>query len=384
MNILILNNNRKDTTSLVYHYCKLGHNVFYPMPFAENILKWEGHCLWPMLLSWSAEDPSVTNFEYHQFSKLENLPYGEDKFLFLEEWVDPIADHDVKLKLIDFKKENTKIDAYHITDAAADDWETFSAYINKYIPNAIKIDSGFNHFSINRVESSENICEYLPASFEGIGKYYGKNSVKFYRHSHEIKVLGIDPEEFHTNKRLNNNFYSFNHNFSVRHPEEFKVFEIFKNWFSTKDITLHNFGGNKRGVGADIEFSGDDGLTGNFVTLSPRSAAIKHLNSRATIHFKGTDWAGGVEAYARFTFSPLIVLEEYSGGTNLNQFDRDDSSIFTCKDLLEGCFYITKLLDNDFYLTCLEKNKKLEQKIFSEEYWNSWKSFLSVIERELE
>mgnify|MGYP001284308993 CR=1 FL=1 len=99
MNILILNNNRKDTTSLVYHYCKLGHKVYYPMPFADNILNWDGHCLWPMLLSWSTENPNVTNFDYHEFKSLGNLPYGEDKFLFLEDWVDPVADRDVTVKL---------------------------------------------------------------------------------------------------------------------------------------------------------------------------------------------------------------------------------------------------------------------------------------------
>jgi len=379
MNILILNNNRKDTTSLAYHYCKLGHSVFYPMPFADNILNWDGHCLWPMLLSWSAEDPSVTNFEYH-FSNLENLPYGEDKFLFLEDWVDPIADRDVFVKLLDFNKENIHIDAYHITDAAADDWEHFGPFIEKYIPNAKRIDSGFNHFSVERVKDSDNICEYLPASFEGVGRKLGKNSVGFYRHSHEIKVLGIDPDLHHFEDRLNNNFYSFNHNFSVRHPEEFKIFETFRNWFAGKNINLYNFGGNKRGVGADIEFSGNNGLTGNFMTLSPRSAVLNHLNSRATIHFKGTDWAGGVEAYARFTYSPMIVLGVYTDGTKLNQFQREGSSIFSCRDLFDGCYYITRLLNDQFYADCIEQNKRVESKIFSEEYWKSWKVFLENVE----
>ncbi|HIL26871.1 MAG TPA: hypothetical protein EYG21_05745 [Nitrospinaceae bacterium] len=380
MNILILNNNRKDTTSLAYHYCKLGHQVFYPMPFADDILDWSGHCLWPMLLSWSTEDPSITNFEYHDFSSLGKLPYGEDKFLFLEEWVDPIADHDVTVKFIDFRNDATPIHAYHITDAAADDGTRFFAFVDQYIPYAKKIDSGFNHFSVQRVHNSENICEYLPASFEGIGNKLQKNSVGFYRHSHEIKVLGIDPEDYDTSLRLSNLFVSFNHNFAVRHPEEYEFFEIFKNWFAKKGIEIYNYGGNKRGVGADIEFSGDQGLTGKFTTLSPRTAILKQLNSRATIHFKGTDWAGGVEAYSRFAYSPMIVLAPYTEGTNLNQFGREGSSVFTCYDLLDGCHYITRLLDETFYLKCIEENKKLESKIFSENYWNSWRNFLERIE----
>ena len=105
MNILILDKHRRDTTSLIYHYCKLGHDVFSPKPFTGSIFKWDEHCVWPHLLSWSKEDENLTNFEYHKFYEKKEFPYGEDNFLKLEEFVQPIADKDVQLQLVDFERE---------------------------------------------------------------------------------------------------------------------------------------------------------------------------------------------------------------------------------------------------------------------------------------
>ena len=85
MKILILDINRRGISSLVYHYTKLGHEVFYVKPFSTNLIDWQAVCLWPILLSWASEDPSQTNFHYHGYDKLSELPYGEDNFLYLEE-----------------------------------------------------------------------------------------------------------------------------------------------------------------------------------------------------------------------------------------------------------------------------------------------------------
>ena len=85
MKILILDTNRRDISSLIYHYCKLGHETFYIKPFSTDLLDWKEIVLWPMLLTWSTEDPNLTNFHYHGYNKLEDLPYGEDNFLYLED-----------------------------------------------------------------------------------------------------------------------------------------------------------------------------------------------------------------------------------------------------------------------------------------------------------
>ena len=65
MKILILDTNRRGITSLFYHYCKLGHEVFYIKPFSIPELDWNKVVLWPALLTWATEDPSKTNFHYH-------------------------------------------------------------------------------------------------------------------------------------------------------------------------------------------------------------------------------------------------------------------------------------------------------------------------------
>ena len=380
MNILILDKHRRDTTSLIYHYCKLGHKVFAPKPFSGSIFKWEEHCVWPLLLTWASENSDLTNFEYHRFYEMEEFPYGEDNFLIAEDFIKPVADKDVSIQLVDFEKEKIDIDAFHLTVSAGNDWERYGEFVKRHCPDAKMIHSAFNHFSQDRIGWSQNVVEYLPASYEGLAHRTGiKNFTKFFRHPHEIQVLGIESHKSSIAERHSHNlFVSFNHNFAVRHPDNFKVFEFMKQFFKQHHVELINFGGNIRGQGADLKYSQDAGITGNNTTLSPRESVKMYLKSRGVIHLKGYDWAGGVESDARHTGTPFIITSQYAAETGLSStFGYEEKSHFCCNNTFDICYHMTRLLDNDYLLRSVQSVEKLNKNIFTDSYWKSWENLIS-------
>jgi hypothetical protein len=223
------------------------------------------------------------------------------------------------------------------------------------------------------------VVEYLPASYEGLAERRNiKNFAKFFRHPHEIMVLGIDPSKFDQNERLKEKlFVSFNHNFSVRHPENFKIFEFMREFFNQHGVKVINFGGNIRGQGADLRYSKGFGITGNNETLSPRDSVQTYLKSRAAIHLKGYDWAGGVESDARHTATPLIVTTQYAKDTNLSStFGLEKNAYFGCNSAFDLCYYITRLLDDNYLENSFKSVEKLNKNIFSDLYWSSWERML--------
>ena len=387
MKILILDTNWRAVSSLVYHYNKLGHEVFYVKPGSTSLIEWDKTLLWPILLSWSSENPSQTNFHYHDFHKLGELPYGEDNFLFLEDFVEPITEKSCTVKLVDIEKENNFFDAVHITPHFHKErLQGVLSLIEKYCKGSKIINSTFDPGNFReRMSWFSNSCEFLPACYEGLSPKAGiKNHVGFYRHSNEIKILGVDPAENQNLWSDNLTFSSFHHNFKVRQPENtIKVQEALNSALSTYGGTLENFGGNIRRQGADIRYSGENGITGNYKTLSPREVLKQYFKSRGVIHLKSDDWAGGVPSACRSTGTPIIVHRNYILGTKFKSAwgEQKDSNhyfdVFTASDIWDAVSY----LSNDSNCkNSREKVLELEKSIFSEDYWSSWRDFLKNLE----
>ena len=118
LNVCVLDRgSRGGLSGLIYHYARLGHNVFYPLPGTGD-LTWDMSPLWPVLLHRSTHNPEITNFEYYKFDSQnkELLIYGEDQFLLKQERLEPLTDKNITCSLVDFDKEDIKIDLFHTTD----------------------------------------------------------------------------------------------------------------------------------------------------------------------------------------------------------------------------------------------------------------------------
>tara|TARA_R110000824_G_scaffold357562_2_gene545079 strand:- start:2831 stop:4036 length:1206 start_codon:yes stop_codon:yes gene_type:complete len=401
MKILILDTNRRDIASLIYHYCKLGHEVFYIKPFSTDLLEWKETVLWPVLLTWSTENPDLTNFYYHGYNELEELPYGEDNFLYLEDFVEPLVDKSIKIKLVDIEKENNFFDAVHLTPGKNDkQLKVFLEIIEKYCQGAKIINSTFDphhflaevgapghtqaHNKFERFKLSSNSCEFLPAIYEGYSKKIGiKNYVPFFRHPHEIELLGVDINIEKDNWRDKREFASFMHNFKARHSDLASSFdEVTKSAKDNLDCHVENYGSNIRGT-SDLRYSGKKGLTGNYVTLSPRGAIKKFFDCRGIVHFKSDDWAGGVEVHGRSTNSPLIIPEQYFYNTKMESTYgkfAHAGSVIGVNTVEEVGLALEYLLNDKNCESTKNVVSLINQSIFTNDYWDKWKNFLERLE----
>ena len=391
MKILLLDLNFRAVSSLVYNYTKLGHEVFYIKPGSTALLDWDNTILWPVLLSWAAEDPTQTNFHYHGFDKLGKLPFGEDNFLFLEDFVEPISEKFAAVKFVDIEKENNFFDAVHVlphfTSGGLKNVETI---IEKYCKGAKIINSSFDPGNFReRIPWFPNSCEFLPACYSGLSSKLGiKNSIGFYRHSNEVKILGIDPQANQNKWRNSNIFSSFHHNIFARQGSLENFQRNLAGLLAKMGVKLENFGGNIRGQGADIRYSGENGITGNYITLSPRKVIEQYFLSRGILHIKSDDWAGGVPSACRSTNTPIIVHDNYVKYTKMTSAwgtngERPHYPIIPVSDpdfITNTVKCILYLLDDSACLHARNKIAENQKKLFSDEYWNSWKHFLDNLE----
>ena len=99
-------------------------------------------------------------------------------------------------------------------------------------------------------------------------KWGATNYVKFFRHPHEIEVLGVDAQKRKRERKLEKQdrvcqFFCII--FEVRHaPPLVNGFKAAAH--ALKEChggDLINYGGNIRGHGADLRYSGKSGITGN-------------------------------------------------------------------------------------------------------------------------
>jgi hypothetical protein len=369
MNVFIADKDNRDIVSLIFHYTMLGHRVFLPKPGTAGFLH---SPTWPRLLLKSSSDTTKRNIEIHGYEKYDDVKFGEDRFLDVElsELMAKLYTASASCELIDIEKDGIHIDAWHSTPNATGDIDMWMGFAKKHFPHAKWISSCITHWDHSLAHGPLNVVKFLPANYRNLRP--DLNQVGMYRNRIEFEIMNID-------YAVNNNrkgWASFNHNFAVRQKPYFDMQNRINNLLP-EDLGVVNFGGNVRSVGADPKFSGENGVTGKDVTLSPRQAMKKYTDIRGVLHLKQADWAGGVPTMCRFSRTPIIVTQKYIDDTLSNDTLLDSYNCLvrnTEEDIAQA---IVDLSSNDeLHSRLADGQDKTNYILFSQHYWEGWDLFM--------
>jgi hypothetical protein len=375
MNIFIFpTDDRSGLTSIIYHYSKLGHKIFVPKPGTLG-LRWEKIATWPILLCKSSVDKNKRNLELYPF-KESNIFFGEDFFLktFKSSW---LYDEDVSCEIIDLNEKNPGIDIFHTLRGGEESLLHYFKVANEYFPNAKWVSStmnAWNHDPGNH--GPKNVAKFAPANYES--KHMNVNNVNVFCVPFEKELLDID-SEFNIVDSFQ--FASFNHNFEVRQPDDYIFFTKMNSFLKEKNINeVKNFGGNVRSAGADIRFSEKNGVTGKFLTISPRQSYKITKNLKAAVHFKQTDWGGGVFYYCLNSGIPIITTKRYVLSSNSSKYLIDQTNAIIVETPYQAAESIERILNDSSYQENLKSGMKEKNlQIFNNSYWEKWNNFIKEI-----
>jgi hypothetical protein len=347
-------------------------------------LNWSRIPVWTRLLMKSQSDPTKRNLDIHGYPQGENVLFGEDRFIEQELHLMGSPQGEAQCDLVDLSKEKIHIDAFHTTCNAVTELSSiFENFVKPYMSDAKWISSSFNsweHFPLGL--RPKNICRMLPANYEKEFQYAEPDhACNFYRHHTEFELYGVKRDQNEMITALRSGFASFNHNYRVRQPqpEAFPLFEAMNNLLVPYNISVPNHGGNIRGHGADVKYASEHGITGNYETLSPRQAALKYLSIRAVVHFKNTDWSGGVPAYSRFSSTPMITTQKFIDNSHAHDTLVHDYNCVVVKNAEEAALAVLRLSNDDAYATKLRIGmREVHNRIFSDDrYWAAWERMLT-------
>jgi hypothetical protein len=375
LNILIIDSDdRASMLGLPYHYRKLGHNVYMTKP-NSNGPNWKKIPLWPRLLMKSQTQPTVRNIELHGYKTGSEVVFGEDRML--EQEIHDIRsaglyENDAACDLIDPDVDKVHIDAFHTTGAA--NIPAAFEYTRKHAPHAKWISSTITHwdFCPGGVRP-KNVTRMVPAIYDK--EYSDVNVCDFFRHHTEFDVLAVDRTQRLLGPR--EGFASFNHNYMIRQPDGYRLFNQMNMLLADKGIQVPNFGGNIPGQGADPMFSGGAGLTGKFETLNPRRSALKNLSVRAVVHFKNTDWAGGVPAYAQFAAAPIVTTQHFIDMSHSHETLINNHNCLIVNTPEEAADAVLRLNSDDMLVERLSCGMDdVYNGLFNADYWSAWERLL--------
>ena len=371
--------NRPQAIGLPNHYSKLGHNVYMLKP--NEFLcdwNWEKIPIWPRLLHKEGIGSNTRNLS--NFSNIE-VKFGEDSFIENErdEILQTSYDCNAHVTLIteqDLKTLGKDIDIFHTTEFCISVLDHRLAWARKYLPNAAWISSCFNPSHVNTGHPGnfdpDNVCIIMPSPCEFM--FPNKNRFHMFRHDFEFDLLGVKKNNVIRSKNL---ISSFMHNFHVRDPEYYKIFLIAQEILKKNDIYLTNYGGNIRGVGADIRYSLGGPSGSNFETLSCRKAVLKYYESRAILHLKGLDWGGGVPAHSQISGTPFITIQQFLLGSNYCKYYNNNYGTVTCNSIEEIVNVIFNIVQDDNIFNKLSKDiLSMSSIMFDNDYWNRFDSFV--------
>jgi len=369
VNIFIADHDNRDVVSLAYHYSVLGHRVFLPKPGTRGFGKTP---TWPRLVLKSSSNPSKRNLEIHGFEGYDEVKFGEDRFLSqeIEEIMSSLYEKDVTCELIDLDKDKVDIDAWHTTPNAISDIDKWVKFCRNEFPNAKWISSCITHWDHALAHNPQNIVKFLPANYREIRQ--DLNQVGMYRNRIEFDVMNVD----YSSDRVRSGWASFNHNFAVRQSFHHSM-QSDINGILPDGIKVINHGGNIRSMGADTKYSGDSGITGNDLTLSPRQAMKKYTEIRGVLHLKQADWAGGVPAMSRFARTPIVVTQQYVSDTKSDDVFVDGFNCLIRNSREEIADAIVKInSDDDLFARLSRGQDEMNNILFSSEYWDNWDRFM--------
>jgi hypothetical protein len=367
--LLIPTNDRLGQASIIEHYWKLGHEVFIPKfgSFSSLGLDWSKITQWPSLL---CNDPiGQRNLEKHGLTT-ENC-FGEDFFLTQEE-IACSADSPVVSILDEDELKSINFDAYHTLRGGDDKLYLYKKILN-YIgsPHAKWITSSMSAWDQCPQLKPVNVARILPAPYENYD--YSCNTFNMFCLDTEFKLLDINRDYARKNEVA-----SFNHNFHVRQHQDFELFNRMNFILKSEGYSeVLNYGGNTRGMGADIRHSKDTNPVNPYKTLSPKENIIKYKSLKAVVHFKQTDWGGGVFFHALHTETPIITTRRYVNASCSGKYLVDGYNCLLVDNEVEAANAVMVLLSNEKIQTRLSFGMKdLKDKIFDSVYWSSWESFL--------
>lgn len=372
MNVLIVpSDDRQGQLALIYHYSKLGHNVFIPK-FESTKLGWNRIATWPGLLCKSIKDPTKRNIEIFGFDYNQKNIFGEDAFLHYYD-IGKLYDDDIKCDLIDLKEEKIDIQAYHTLRGATRDENNIIELKDKYFKNAIHISSTLspideqNNLKTKINKDTNYFCKFIPAKYEDY--FLNKKSFNILANDFELKIFNIDISKDKVRKGI----ASFNHNFSQRQPSDFTFFKQLNNKLQNKIL---NYGGNIRCQGADIRYSENNGITGKNKTLSIYEA-LKFISTlKAILVLKETDWGGGVFYNALNCETPIITTQKYINNSNAKKHLIHNKNCIVINSVDECVKAINKVENDDQFSNNLSLGmKEIKNNIFNEDYWNEWERF---------
>ena len=295
---------------------------------------------------------------------LHNVQFGEDFFLASEPYGE-LYKSETSCTIVDFADMcRPRIDVFHTLRGAENELQLYFSIANTYFPNAKWVSSTFNHWH-HDICSPKNAAKFVPAAYED-AKH--KNDVCIMCNDFEHDLLGVD------RKRERTLFTSFNHNYHVRQPDDFALFQQMNQLLEREGITVLNFGGNVRAQGADIRYTSDKGVTGHYETLSPRRALQKFYESRAVVHFKQSDWGGGVFYNALNSCTPIITTQRYVDASNSKGYMLNGDNALIVNNAEEARNAVLQLQKDNLY----ECNAMswLKSEVFCDSYYNRWDSFL--------
>jgi len=376
MNIFIFpTDDRSGLTSMIYHYSKLGHKVFVPKHGTLG-LKWEKIATWPMLLCKSSIDKNKRNLDLYPFQE-NNAFFGEDFFLKTFK-SSCLYDEDISCEIIDLNEKNPGIDVFHTLRGGEESLLHYFKVANEYFPYAKWVSSTMNAWNSDPgSHRPKNVAKFIPANYEN--KHIDVNNVNVFCVPFEKKLLDIYDE---SNETFDNpEFASFNHNFAVRQPEDYQLFIKMNSILSKRNINeVANFGGNVRSSGADLRYSESNGITGKFKTISPRQSYKITSNLKAAVHFKQTDWGGGVFYYCLNSYVPIITTSKYVKYSNSSKFLINNYNSVIIDDAVFAADAVQKISCDDSYVSKLKNGMlSLQKEIFNEDYWKKWEKFIKRV-----
>jgi hypothetical protein len=392
---IIPSGDRSGQANLIHFYSKIGFNVYLPA-HGTGGLNWKRTATWPGLLCRSLKNPNYRNLDLHGFKWTENNIFGEDRFIQLEDNGPLYEDRSIACELVDFKKEKVSIDAFHTLRGMDDYLKSALSLAKKYFPNAKWISSTISPYSqtppLGRVP--ENVCRMMPAKY--VPDYLDKNFFDFYPSGFEFDLLNVKK-----NETPRTGFASFNHNFQLRYPEDFRFFRKLNKKLRKHKLTIPNFGGNTIGQGADIKYSRASftkidyaSLRERFLlffkgahyfhltwpTLSIREAAQLNTQLKAVIIFKENDYGSGVVWYAMLASTPIITHQRYVNDTNAQDIiihDYNSIIVNTEDEAVEAVLRLEK--DEEYLNKLISGMRETYNKLVTDGYWDKFGEFVRKV-----
>lgn len=357
--LIIPSKDRPATILLTILYNRAGYEVVYP-----SRESWPNDlcdiCVWPVTFM-------TNNRTGKKISDDISLPldFGEDSFLIDSDPAEfaGVGHPDACVTVEDIRETGKTIDVFHTTREHIGRLSEIVQRARSLMPYAKWVSSTISDYDHDPFGMKPaNVCKILPASYEAA---VYQNSFDLVSSEHLKRFLGV--------KDVNRQgFASFNHNYSVRQPAEFQIFnEVNMSLARDGHEVVPNYGGNTRGQGADIRYSGSGS---GFTTLNPIHAAQKNASVLAVVHLKSNDWGGGVPIISISTGTPVIITRKYAERTR------------SAKYLIDG-YNSVWVNDQNDYLASLQRNDWAQMSVNMTQLCSSldhnldgsWKDFLDRV-----